>query len=122
MPISCNIVIQKIDKANSVITVETDVYLRHMETILSDVNKFEKGNIKKGTLKFSINHEKYINNYLKRHEKPGSLSTEEYKNIKAVESRTGTLYETVNYIKLLLMFFHHLDLCFWQLNLLVTDL
>ena len=66
---NCNLVIQKADKGNSVVIVEKDVYVRHMETILSDLNKFEKVSIKKGILKFSINHEKNINNYLKRLEK-----------------------------------------------------
>ena len=63
-----------------------------METILSDLNKSEKVCIKKGTLNFSINHEKNINNYLKRLEKSGTLSTEQYKKIKAVGSRPGNLY------------------------------
>ena len=47
---------------------------------------------KKGILNFSINHEKNINNYLKRLEKSGSLSTEQYEKIKAVGSRPGILY------------------------------
>ena len=85
-------VIQKADKGNSVVTVEKDVYLRHMETIFSDHNKFEKVSIKKGILDFSINHEENINNYLKRLEKLGTFSTEQYKNIKAVGSRPGILY------------------------------
>ena len=36
---NCNLVIQKADKANSVVIVEKDVYVRHMETILSDFKK-----------------------------------------------------------------------------------
>ena len=89
---NCNLVIQRADKGNSVVIVEKDVYVRHMETILSDLNKFEKVSIKKGIVNFSINHEKNINNYLKRLEKSGSLSTEQYKKIKAVGSRPGILY------------------------------
>ena len=72
-------VIQKADKENSVVIVEKDIYLRHMETIVNDHNKFEKVNIKKGISNFSINHEKNINNYLKRLETSGTLSTEQYK-------------------------------------------
>ena len=49
-----------------------------METNLSDLNKFEKVSIKKGTLNLSINHEKDINNYAKRLQKSGSLCTEQY--------------------------------------------
>ena len=73
---NCNLVIRKADKGNSVLIVEKYVYLRHMETIISNHNKFEKVSIKKGVLNFSINHEKNINNYLKRIEKSGTLSTE----------------------------------------------
>ena len=47
---NCNLVIQKADKGNSVLIVEKDVCLRHMETIISDHNKFEKVTIKKGIL------------------------------------------------------------------------
>ena len=39
---NCNLVIQKANKGNSVVIVQEDVYLRHMESILSDLNKFEK--------------------------------------------------------------------------------
>ena len=85
-------VIQKADKGNSVVIVEKDVYLRHMETFVSNHNKFEKVSIKKGILNFSINHEKNINSYLKRLEKSGTVSTEQYKKIKAVGSRPGILH------------------------------
>ena len=71
-------VVQKADEGNSIVIVEKDVYLRHKETILSNYNKFEKVSIKKGILNFSINHEKNTNNYLKRREKSGTLSTEQY--------------------------------------------
>ena len=85
-------VIQKADKGNSIAIVEKDVYLRHLETILSNHNKFEKVSIKKRILNFSINHEKNINNYLKRLEKPGTLSSKQYEKIKAIGSRPGILY------------------------------
>ena len=52
--------------------------------MLSDLNTFEKISIEKRILNFSINHEKNINNYLKRLEKSGTLSTEQFKKIKAV--------------------------------------
>ena len=37
---NCNLVIQKADKDNLVVIVEKDIDLRHMEMILSDLNKF----------------------------------------------------------------------------------
>ena len=63
-----------------------------MGTILSDLNKFEKVSIKKEILSFSINHEKYFNNSLKRLEKSGSQSTKQYKEIIVVGSWLEILY------------------------------
>ena len=63
------------------------VYLRYMETIISNLNRFEKVGIKKRIFNFSINHEKNINNSLKQFEKSGTLPT-----IKAVGCRPGTLH------------------------------
>ena len=87
-----NLIIQKADKGNSVVLVEKDVYIRHIEKILDDATKFEKVKIKKGILNFSINHERRINDYLKSLEKSGSLTTDQYKKIKAIGSRPGSLY------------------------------
>ena len=92
LSITCNLVIQKADKGNSVVLVQKDVYVKHIEKILNDLHKFEKVNVKKGILNFSINHEKHINNYLKNLEKLGSLSSNQYKKIKATGSRPGILY------------------------------
>ena len=50
---NCNLVIQK--ASNSVVIAEKDVYLRYIETILSNHNKFEKVSMNKGILNFSIN-------------------------------------------------------------------
>ena len=53
---NCNLVILKADTSSSFVIVEKDVYLRHMETILSNHNKFEKISIKKAILNVSVNH------------------------------------------------------------------
>ena len=81
-----------------------------METITSNHNKFEKISIKNGILNFSINHEKNINNCLKRLEKSETLSTEE--NVAINQSKVDQEFymNFVKYIKPLLMFVHHLDL------------
>ena len=39
---NCNLSIQKADKGNSLVLVEKDVYIRHIEKILYDAKKFEK--------------------------------------------------------------------------------
>ena len=89
---NCNLIIQKADKGNSVVLVEKDVYIRHIEKILDDATKFKQVKIKKEILDFSINHERRINNYLKSLEKSDSLTTDQYKKIKAIGSRPGILY------------------------------
>ena len=89
---NCNLIIQKVDKGNSVVLVEKDVYIRHTEENLDDATKFEKVKIKKGILNFSINHKRRINDYLKSLEKSGSMTTDQYKKIKAIGSRPGILY------------------------------
>ena len=92
LPANCNLVIQKADKGNSVVLVEKDVYIRHIEKILDDATKFEKVKIEKEILNFSVNHERRTNDHLKSLEKSGSLTTDQYKKIKAIVSRPGILY------------------------------
>ena len=87
-----NLVIQKSDKANSVVVLDEDIYIKHMESLLSNKAKFEKVATKKGLLNFTVNHEKRINEYLKSLKSSGGLSVEHHKKIKAVGSRPGVLY------------------------------
>ena len=47
-----NLVVQKADKGNSVVLVDRDVYVKHMENILKDNTKFDKVDIKTRTLNF----------------------------------------------------------------------
>ena len=54
---NCNLVMQRAEKGNSVVIVEKDVYLRYMETILSES---EKVNIKKGILNFKLTMKKML--------------------------------------------------------------
>ena len=119
---NCNLIIQKANEGNSVLLVEKDVYIRVIEKILDEVStKFEKVKIKKGILNYRINHERRINDFLyfESLEKSGSLTTDQYKKIKAIGSRPGILYDFVRYIKLSLMFVRHY---FRRLELLVINL
>ena len=72
-----NLVIQKSEKGNSVVILDKDVYIKHMESLLSDRAKFEKVHIKKGLLNFTVNHEKRINEYLKSLKSSGALRVEQ---------------------------------------------
>ena len=68
-----NVVVQKADKGNSVVLVDRDVYVKHMENILKDNTKFKKVDMKARTLSFQVNHEKRINEILQRLKSSGSL-------------------------------------------------
>ena len=74
------------------VLVDRDVYVKHMENILKDKTNFEKVDIKTRTLNFQVNHQKRINDTLKRLKSSGSLTDKQYKKIKAVGSRPGVLY------------------------------
>ena len=56
--------VQKSGKGNSVVIVDKDVYIKHMELLLSDKVKFEKVDTKKDLLNFTVNHVKRINEFL----------------------------------------------------------
>ena len=86
-----SLVVQKSGKENSVVIVDKDICLKNMELLLSDKAKFEKVDTKKDLLNFTVNYEKRINEYLKSLELSGALNVEQYKKIKAVGSRPGTL-------------------------------
>ena len=60
-----NAVVQKADKGNSVVLVDRDFYVNHMENILKDNTKFEKVVIKTRILNFQDNNENCSNNVLK---------------------------------------------------------
>ena len=80
------IIIQKSDKGNSVVLVNKSDYVRHIEGILKDVNKFEKVSLKKGILNFAVNHEQHINKQLRSISKNGSLTEQQYKKVKLWEA------------------------------------
>ena len=92
LSINSNLVIQKSGKGNSAVILDKDVYIKHMESLLSNKAKFEKVDSKNVLLNFTVNHEKRINEYLKSLKSSGAVSVEQHKKIKAVRSRPGVLY------------------------------
>ena len=53
-----SLVIRKSDQGNSVVIFDKDVYIKHMESLLSNQAKFEKVDTKRDLLNFTVNHEK----------------------------------------------------------------
>ena len=72
------VIFQKSEKGNSVVLVDKSAYIRHIEGILKDVNKFEVS-LKKGILNFSVNHEEHINKQLRSISKNDSLTEQQHK-------------------------------------------
>ena len=87
-----DLVVQKADKGNSVVLADRDVCANHMANIFKDNTKFVKTDIKTRNLNFQVNHEKRINEVLKRLKYVGSLNDKQYKKIEADGSRPGVLY------------------------------
>ena len=56
------------------VLVDRSVHVKHMGNILKDNTEFGKVDIKTRTLNFQVNHEKLINEILKRLKSSGSLS------------------------------------------------
>ena len=79
-----NLVVQKADKGNSVVLVDRDVYVKHIENVLKDNTKFEVG-IKTRILNFQVNHEKRANEILKSLKYSGSLSDKQHKKLKQLD-------------------------------------
>ena len=88
-----NIVIQKSDKGNSVVVIDKADYLDKMDNLLNDTRKFEKINLKNdGILNFAINQEKRVDNILKKHVAPKSISEETRRSLKPVGTRPCIMY------------------------------
>ena len=86
-----NLMMQKSDIGHSVVILDKGVYTKHIEPLLSDKAKFENVDTKKAFLKFTVSHEKRINEYLKYLKSSETLSVKQHKKIKAVGSRPGIL-------------------------------
>lgn len=108
-------VVQNTNKGSSVVSVDSNVYVNHVEIIFKDNTKFEKVDKKTRTSTFQVNHEKRINEILKSLISAGTLSVKQYKKIKAVGSIPSVLIWSLKFTEQLLMFVQILDLYRLQL-------
>ena len=98
------------------VLVHADVYVNHMENNLKDNIKFEKLDIKTGTLNFQVNYEKRINGILKNLKSVGSSSVKQYKKLKQLDLYLLFYMVFVKFTKQLLMFARLLGLYCLQLE------
>ena len=73
-----NLIIQKLDKGNSVVLLNRNDYIKQLNEMLSDSCKFKKLNVKPGKeINCLLQHEDRITNFLKKVKK--SISEQLYK-------------------------------------------
>ena len=76
-------IIQKLDKGNSIAIIDKDDYLQKMQNILSDSSKFSKVFVtNKKHLNFLVNIKKQITDLLKHLNDSQIISDTEYKKLK----------------------------------------
>ena len=84
-----NLVIQKVDKGNTIVILDKDSYLKSVETLLKDSSKFK--DIPKD-LNYIISSEKRVTDILKKFKNKNVISEETYNKLRPVGSKPGTLY------------------------------
>ena len=88
-----DLIIQKLDKGNSIVLINESDYLDKMYNILSDFKKFLKTSIVDDKhLNFIIGIEKKLTNLLKELKATEAISEIDYKNFKPRGSNFGVLY------------------------------
>ena len=89
-----NLIIQKSDKENSVVTVDRHDYIKKMENILSDQNKFTRVNLKDNILlNFAVIQEKRVDQVLKNlFDSNRMVGKKNRKLLEPVVSRPGVVY------------------------------
>ena len=88
-----DLIIQKSEKGNSVVTVQRQDYLEKVNDILSDQNKFTKVNMKDDTLlNFAINQGKHVDKVLKKFVESKRMTEKTRKFLKPVGTRPYMMY------------------------------
>ena len=83
------------------VIVDRQDYIKKIDDILSDQNKFCKVSLKDDTLlNFAINQEKHVDKVLKNLVESNSMTKKTSKSLKPVGTRPGVLAVHVRYIKL----------------------
>ena len=89
-----DIIIQKADKGNVIVVLDRSTYIDKMENILSDVSKFTPITFEEenGDLKYILEKEKEIKDFLQALVGKGVITAEEKKKMDPTGSVPGTLY------------------------------
>ena len=89
-----DLIIQKSDKENSVVTVDRHDYIKKMENILSDQNKFTRVDLKDNILlNFAVIQEKRVDQVLKNlFDSNRMVGKKTRKLLEPVVSRSGVVY------------------------------
>ena len=83
---------QKSDKANSVVIVDRQDYIKKIDDFLSDQKKFSKVSLKNDSLlNFAINQERHVDKVLKKLVESKSMTDKTRKYLKPVGTRKGVM-------------------------------
>ena len=83
---------QKSDKANSVVIVDRQDYIKKIDDFLSDQQKFSKVSLKNDSLlNFAINQERHVDKVLKKLVESKSMTDKTRKYLKPVGTRKGVM-------------------------------
>ena len=88
-----NLIIQKSDKGNSIVIIDRDMYFSYMNTLLTDVTKFKKLDIKAGKeLQTLEKSEVKVRDLLNRLKDGKKISSYQFNGLYPIGSRPGILY------------------------------
>ena len=83
---------QKSDKANSVVIVDRQDYIKKIDDFLSDQQKFSKVSLKNDSLlNFAINQERHVDKVLKKLVESKSMTDKTRTYLKPVGTRKGVM-------------------------------
>ena len=88
-----DIIIRKLDKANTILVIDEDAYKKKMKAINSDCSKFDILNIKEEKhLSFILNKGKVLREIIKPLSEKGCFTKSQYLKICLSGSKQGILY------------------------------
>ena len=88
-----DLIIQKSDKGNSMVTVDRQDYTKNTDNILCDHKKFTKLNLKgDNLLNFAVNQEKHVDEVPKNLAESNTMTEKIRKLLKLVGSRPGAMF------------------------------
>ena len=112
-----DLVIQKVDKGNTVVITDRENYLKGIKSLLSDNTKFIPLNIDQNKwLNYIVNLEKKLQEHFKTLERDNKISEDEFKSICPIGTRPGILYDQPKFYKTVINNIPQFRPILWAIN------